>query len=121
MTFNIQGIPCKLPHTRKHYQTLLQKEAGSLPRITAEFLKTFEETASENHAPMRKLRQMVKPLSMLLILFAIMRGLVVITHANLGATGGPVMKATASSISPDSADSGSRDNDDVDPAILQSQ
>ena len=102
-------------------QTLLQKEGGSLPRITAEFLKTFEETASENNAPMRKLRQMVKPLSMLLILFAIMRGLVVITHANLGATGGPVMKATASSISPDSADSGSRDNDDVDPAILQSQ
>ena len=86
-------------------QTLLNKEAANLPRITADFLRTFEQAASQRSAPMQKLRQMVKPLSMLLILSAIARSLLVMTHADLGASSEPVMKATASRLGSDSVES----------------
>lgn len=84
-------------------QTLLLREAANLPRITADFLRTFDEEANERVATTRKLRQIVKPLSMLLILIAITRSLLVMTQADLSPSG-PIMEATATRSNSDASE-----------------
>ena len=78
-------------------QTLLQKESDSLPRLTREFLTTFQQAEEQSSTtPLRKIKQLVKPLSIVILSFALVREFV---------TPSPPQEATPHATSPIKASS----------------